>query len=271
MKYFFDEWKKFEKELLNKQLFLFLDYDGTLAPIAETPETAVMPQAVRKSLITLSKSPGCHLTAVSGRMLADLKQKIDIPGITYVGTHGLEMDDPEMDTRQLVSGDYMEDLSDIKALLTEQLAALKGILVEDKKMVLTVHYRLSDYTEAVLAKKIFMDVCRSYLNSQRINVLEGKKVIEVRPPVQWNKGDAVLWLSAKWQKKVNKEKMLIMYAGDDVTDEDAFRAIGNLGLTVKIGDPEGSAAQYYLKAQNEMGSFLKQISETLSKGKEKTA
>lgn len=263
MRYFFDEWSTLKKELIGKQLILFLDFDGTLAPIADTPEKAGMTPDMIKILTALSKSSACRVAAISGRMLSDLKQKINIPGITCVGTHGLEIEDPGIDSRKLISEQYMDDLAAIKPLLLAKLSSVKGISLEDKKVVLTVHYRSAAYTDAILAKNVFMEVCRSYSDRHRVNILEGKKVIEVRPPVQWNKGDAALWYMDKWQKDDRKEIFAVIYAGDDVTDEDAFRAIGKRGLTVKIGDPEGSAARYYLPEQAEVFPFLKKISETL--------
>lgn len=260
MRYFFDEWDKLRKGLLKKNLVFFVDYDGTLAPIVETPDKALMTQDMREVLIGLSKFPRCHLTIISGRKLADLKNMIDIQNITYVGNHGFEVEGPiNLNFESLVSIQYEEDLALIKNILMVELSAIQGVWIEDKGIILTAHFRLATGKVELLAKKIFMDVCQNYLDIQRVSIMEGKKVLEVRPPIKWDKGEAALWILSKWQQQLGKDQITTMYMGDDFTDEYAFKALNKVGITIKVGEKNHSSADYYLKDQEEVTELLREL------------
>jgi len=249
------------KDLLSKKdLVLFLDYDGTLAPIAETPEQAVMTQEMRKVLISLSKHPQCHIAVISGRILSDLKQMIDVPQITYVGNHGYEIEmQHDLNFKGFITAQYKEALFNIKRNLNALLSPIRGVWIEDKGIILTVHYRSATERSAALVRKHFFKVCQNYLKDQHIGLMEGKKVLEVRPPIKWDKGEAALWILSKWQHQLGKENIDMMYVGDDVTDEDAFKMLDGIAVTVKVGVPKKSSARYYLKNQLEVFVLLNRI------------
>lgn len=259
MKYFLDEWDKLKHTLINRHLALFLDYDGTLAPIADTPDKAFMTEDMREVLIALSKLPHCHVAVISGRKLSDLKNMINIPNLTYVGNHGFEIDGPtNLNFENLVPTQYEEGLAVIKNLLTAKLTSIQGVWIEDKGIVLTVHFRLATERTGLLARNIFMRVCQSYLGNQRISIMEGKKVLEIRPPIKWGKGEAALWLLSKWQQQLGKEQVVTMYVGDDFTDEDAFKMLDGIAMTIKAGDSKRTYAHYYLRTQEEVSVLLRQ-------------
>lgn len=259
MKYFLGEWDKLKHGLGHRHLALFLDYDGTLAPFADTPDQALMTQETREALTGLSKLARCHLAIISGRKLSDLKHRIAIPNITYVGNHGFEMEGANLNFKSLISTQYLEDLAAIRDLLKAKLFSIDGIRLEDKEIGAAVHFRLAGDKGISVTRKIFMNVCRDYLSAQRISIMEGENVLEVRPPIQWSKGEAALWLLAKWQRQSSKDQMTALYAGDDRTDEDAFKMLGGIAVTIKVGDPKGSRARYYLRTQEEVLILLRQI------------
>lgn len=259
MKYFFNFWDDLKEDLSSKNILLFLDYDGTLAPISKTPDEALITQETREVLAGLTRLPQCHLVIISGRKLSDLKHMIDLPNITYVGNHGFEIAGAHLNPENFIPLRYRQDLAKIRGLLKTKLSSVEGIWLEDKDITLTLHFRLAGDKGTSLAKKVFKNVCRSYLDSQRISVAGGKKVLEVRPAMKWNKGEAALWLLAQWRQQLGKDQMTTMYVGDDLTDEDAFGMLDGMAVTIKIGASKRSSADYYLRNQKEIFTLLKQI------------
>ncbi|MBP9854334.1 MAG: trehalose-phosphatase [Candidatus Omnitrophica bacterium] len=237
-----------------------MDYDGTLAPITQTPDKAVTTIETREILLRLSKHPQCHLSIISGRKLSDLKHMVDIPNLTYVGNHGFEIEgQTNINFESLVSTQFEEDLAVLKEILTAKLSNLKGLWIEDKGIILTVHFRLATDKTGLLARKVFMKVCQNYLSNRRISFMEGKKVLEIRPPIKWDKGEAALWILSKWQRQLGKNQIVSMYIGDDFTDEDAFKILDGIAMTIKVGQAKQSFAHYYLKNQEEVPILLKQF------------
>jgi len=262
MTHLFLHWNKLKDEIRNKFLFLFLDYDGTLTPIIRNPDDAILPKKTKEILRELSKNPYCKLTIISGRALKDMKNIIGLEDIIYVGNHGLEIEGPRLKFKSPVSLQYKIILKKIKDVLTKKLSNVKGAFIEDKGLSLTLHYRLVDKKCTYLVKTIFHETIIHYLVANRINIKLGKKVLEVIPPLEWNKGKAVLWLLARLKFILGREVFMPMYIGDDITDEDAFKVLKNRGLGIFIGEPtKTSSAKYYLRNSQEVSMFLKQVLE----------
>jgi trehalose-phosphatase len=144
----------------------------------------------------------------------------------------------------------------IKVELTKRLSGVKGVFVEDKGLTLCLHYRLVGTKYIPEVKNIFRKIVGHHPISGKIRVESGKMMLEVRPAINWDKGKIVLWLLAK-QRLLNKAKILPLYIGDDITDEDAFRAIRKKGITVFVGSPRRSYAKYYVKSPREVVKLLK--------------
>jgi len=259
MEHLFFQLNKLKASLKDKFIFLFLDYDGTLTPIVQSPDKAIIPRKTMEILRGLSKIPHCKVAVISGRALKDIKNKIGLEGIIYAGNHGLEIDGPKIKFKTPVSPGYMAILKKIKAVLKKKLSKIKGVIVEDKGLTLSVHYRLVDTKDAGLVKTIFHEALTHYIVSNKIKIRYGKKVLEIRPSLEWDKGKIVLWLLARLKFSLGKEPCVPIYIGDDITDEDAFRALKNTGLTVFVGNPGSSHAKYYLKNTQEVAEFLEQI------------
>ena len=263
MIYFFKKWDKLKNKLKKKFLFIFLDFDGTLAPITKTPVKADLPEETRKMLKALSKQSSCKIAVISGRALEDIKNKFTgLSNIIYSGNHGLEIEGPKIKFSPVLSSQYKSALKTIKDALQNKLLSIPGILLEDKGFSLSLHYRLVDDKQVALVKTIFHETVIKYVGGGRVKVKAGKKVLEVRPALEWDKGKVVLWLLARQKFAKDGSKILPIYIGDDLTDEDAFRALRRIGIAVFVGRPiKSSHAQYYLKDTSEVTKLLKHILE----------
>ncbi|MFH0763062.1 MAG: trehalose-phosphatase [Candidatus Omnitrophota bacterium] len=261
MRHILKEWDRLKKSLANKQIALFLDYDGTLTPIVEVPQKAVTPAEIKDLLKELLKSRRCGVAIITGRALKDIRAMVGISGLIYVGNHGLEIEGPDIKYRSHVSPKLRSVFDGIKRELAKRLTKVKGLLLEDKGLSLSLHYRLVDKRKIPLVKESFGQVAGQYLNRRIIKVIAGKKVFDIRPAVQWDKGKVALWLLAR--ERFSRGKNVVpVYIGDDTTDEDAFRALRNKGLTIFVGSASSaSRAKYYLKDTAEVAEFLKKILE----------
>ena len=259
MKHLFFYLSRFKKILENKAVSLFLDYDGTLTPIAKTPDKAVIPQKTKAILKHLSKNRHCSVAIISGRALKDVKNKVGLKDIVYAGNHGLEIEGPGIRFKIPVSLRYKTALKRIKVILKKRLSKIKGIIVEDKGLTLSVHYRLMDKKDERRLKAIFHEALNFYIAGNKVKIKSGKKVLEIRPPLEWDKGEIVLWLIARRKNFLHKKNSIFIYIGDDITDEDAFMALKDVGMTVFVGNSRNSSAKYYLRDTGEVNKFLGQI------------
>ena len=261
MRYLFDYWGELKKGLNNKYIILFLDYDGTLSPIVDSPDKALIPKETKGLLCRLSEDSNCGLAIISGRALSDVKRMVGLKKIIYVGNHGLEIEGPKIKFESSISAGYRTMLKQIKNSLNKKIANIKGAFIEDKGLTLSVHYRLVDKKLIPLLKTIFHETIIIYLVRNKIKIRPGKMMLEIRPPVEWDKGRVVLWLLVRYQFALKNKNVFPIYIGDDITDENAFRALRNRGLNIFVGNPKDSCAQYYLKDTQEVREFLKQILE----------
>ncbi|MDD5561670.1 MAG: trehalose-phosphatase [Candidatus Omnitrophica bacterium] len=262
MRYIFDDLKKIKETIGGKSLFLFLDCDGTLAPIVNTPDKVEIPQETKELLRLLSQKDNCRIAIISGRSLGDLKRIVGLNDIIYSGVHGFQIEGPKLKYELAVPAGYIETLQSIKARLKEKLSGIKGVLIEDKKLSLVLHFRLVDKEHLAFIESVFHESVISCLGKNKIQVKPGKKIFEIRPALNWDKGKVVLWLLARQKFVQNKNGILPVYIGDDVTDEDAFKALKNKGLTVVVGKPANSEADYYLENTKEVTRFLRFISDS---------
>lgn len=270
MQYVFDKWDIIQKKIIGNNLFIFLDFDGTLTPIVATPEEAVLSESTKKTLEMLSVNPLIKLAFISGRWLDDLKSKIEIKTAIYSGNHGLELEMSKMNFHSGISPQYHMIIGQIKNELEQKISSIQGAFIEDKGIGLTLHYRLVDKQDIPALKTIFYQTIQVFLEKDKLKVKSGKMVLEVQPPVVWDKGKVVLWLLKSNLFTSNNEKVVPVYFGDDVTDEHAFLALRNKGLTIFVGEPQESYAQYYVKNPDEVEAFLRKILEIYNEKISKT-
>jgi len=266
-RYLFSDRKKAEKELKDKFIYLFLDYDGTLAPITEIPSRAFMSKNTRRILRRLSETQNCKLVIVSGRKLTDVRKKVGLKGIVYAGNHGFEIKGPKIAFKSPVPMKYRKILEEIKVRFGKWIFDIKGLSLEDKGFSLSLHYRLVDKKEISRVKAEFYTTMIMYEVKHGIRVRQGKKIFEIRPPTDWDKGKVVLWLLAREKFALNKKnrQILPIYIGDDATDEDAFEALRGKGMTIFVGKPGKTKAEYFINNTKETVNFLNLIFKTTAK------
>ena len=238
----------------SKRLAVFLDYDGTLSPIVAHPEDAVLSEEMRNTLRRLAMV--CPVAVVSGRDLADVRERVGLEEIIYAGSHGFDIAGPDGLRRENPEAqDFLPALDEAEAELREQLADVEGAQVERKKFAIAIHFRnaaeasVPDIEQAV-------DAVRS--NHPKLRKGDGKKIFELQPDIDWHKGRAVIWLLKALD--LDQRKVLPIYLGDDVTDEDAFRTLRARGLGIVVRDePRETAAEYALDSPAEVASCLDRL------------
>ncbi len=233
---------------------LLLDFDGTLAKIARTPQEAVLRRGTQELLGRLSRSPKYRLAVISGRSLKDLRTFLPLRNIVCAGNHGLELSGRGYRLPGKIA--EAKKLNPLLWLLARKLkkvlSDVPGAVVEDKGYTLSIHFRN-------VPKKCLSAFSRAVAGIQREHAhwpfvwKEGKRVREVRPSVSWDKGDMASYLSKRFPSA------LPLVLGDDVTDEDMFRALARRGVTIRVGRSRRSRAKYYVESTREVGRFLEEL------------
>lgn len=215
------------------QVLLLFDYDGTLTPIVSHPDLAILHPKSRELLQNLCRKDKYLLGVISGRSLADVRDKVGIPDMIYAGNHGLEIQGPGLEFIHPEAVRSLPLLDQIYIELQVRLAGYAGVMVEHKGLTLSVHNRSAPDTLVGNIEETFTDCISGYLASDQVKTTRGKRVLEVRPNVEWHKGMAI--------KKVQDtftEASLTVFFGDDLTDEDGFQVVQKSGgLAVFVGDP----------------------------------
>lgn len=254
MRHLLEDWPVVGRRLREaQQVLLLFDYDGTLTPIVSHPDLAQLAPEVRRRLQELATHPRYLVGVISGRSLADVREKVGLSEIDYAGNHGLEMEGPGVHFQHPVAQQVRPALDQVYRDLSRRLAGYSGVLVEDKGLTLTVHYRMASEAEAALVESEFQATVSACPDWALLRVTRGKKVLEVRPNVDWNKGNAIARLM-----EAHPEASLVCFFGDDVTDEDGFAVVRKAqGIAVLVGpDSQETAAQYRVESPQELSQFL---------------
>lgn len=243
---------------------LFLDYDGTLAPIVEDPAAAQMGPAMQHVLTALAQHPRYRLSIVSGRALADLRTRVGGKGLYLAGNHGLEIEGPGICYQHPEVWRLRPELDALAQAMKGDLEAIPGAWVEDKGLTLSVHFRRVPAASVPEVKARLIKRASPGIDAGRFVLRTGKAVLEIRPRVQWSKGEAVSWILEQIRLERPVANVLALYLGDDDTDEDAFRVLASAGVGIVVGnDRHGSAAHYYVESTEEVEQLLTVLS-TLS-------
>ncbi|MEW5758687.1 MAG: trehalose-phosphatase [Candidatus Omnitrophota bacterium] len=261
MQYLLNSWDKLKEELKNRFIVLFLDFDGTLTPIADRPDMAKLSLEVKSILHKIVNKPNHKLCIISGRAINDLKEKIGIKDIIYVGNHGLEMEGPKIKFESRIAIEIKRVIEDMRDKITDKFSNVRGILIEDKNLSFAVHYRMCDRKDIDYIKSEFDKISHEYLLHDKIEVLYGKEVIDIRPKSIWDKGKIVLWLLARFRFIIDDKQIEPFYIGDDITDEYAFEALKDKEFTIFVGSPKQSSAKYYLRNPAEVIELLRSLIE----------
>lgn len=217
---------------------VMLDVDGTLAPIVARPEDATVPAETRRAVAALAARDGTHVALVSGRAAGDARRMVAVSNVWVIGNHGAEVVAPtgEESVDPQVAP-YEQAMAQARAELVGVLAPVPGVVVEDKRWTLSVHYRRAD--PHVVPR---LRLCVERVAQERgLRIHDGKMVLELRPPVRVDKGTAVYSLAQRLGALADGATLL--FVGDDRTDEDAFRVLRHRAahaVTVRVA--EGLAA-----------------------------
>ena len=245
-----------EKRILGKKsLFIGLDYDGTLTPIVGHPDQAELAKGTKSLLADLSGLPHTFVCIVSGRAYRDVRRKVGVDGIIYAGNHGMEIKGKGLSFSVRDSKKIVKEVSEICRNLNQSLKGIAGVWVENKGLTASVHYRLAESKDAQKAKSIVFPMMTSYA---RLKLARGKKVWEIRPHVDWNEGKAISYVLDACLKESWRSKSAVVYVGDDQTDEDVFRLLGQDGITTLVtkSPRHRSSALFFLTHPREVISFL---------------
>jgi trehalose-phosphatase len=234
------------------RIVVFLDYDGTLTPIVNRPEDAVLSARMRDIVRLLARK--CLVAVISGRGLEDVRGRVGIDDIFYAGSHGFEIAGP---------GGLREEYGKAKAFLPvldraakdlqDALAGIAGVQIERKRYSIAVHYRMVDVKDYPKVEKKIRTVLQRY--DQKLRVSLGKRVYDFQAKIDWNKGRALNWVLES--ASLDPQNVFSLYIGDDITDEDAFHAIKDRGTGIIVREAERfTVASYALDSPAEVGRFL---------------
>lgn len=238
-----------------KTKLIFLDFDGTLVPIAPTPDAVRFDDKTKEILRLLCRNRCIHLVIISGRTLKDLGSYLRFKNIILAGNHGLEVQGPGIQLPPKAR--QARKLWHFMGLLSQKFRIAfndcPGVWVEDKHFTLSIHFRHLPRAQELIFKELirfFKDKYKHY----PILWTQGKKVVEIRPSIYWGKGDTVLYLVRKFRRAVP------LAIGDDKADEDMFRVLkASGGITIHVGHSKSSMADYYLTSPYDVRIFLQKL------------
>ena len=253
-------WPEIAARLRGRRLAVFLDYDGTLAPIHENPDQAFLPEATHAILRQLAAR--VPVAIVSGRHRDKIMHFVAMDEIAYAGSHGFDISGPHGSFHWQQDPGLLPAMGRASAGLRQALADVPGVEIEEKGFSTAVHYRKA---AAADLPEIERRVDRILGGEPELEKTLGKKVIELRPRIDWHKGRAVLWLLEALG--LDGDDVLPVYVGDDVTDEDAFEALRERGLGILVSErPRPSAATYAVRDPDEVRALLERLVATLDSG-----
>ncbi|KAB2046155.1 hypothetical protein ERO13_D01G176700v2 [Gossypium hirsutum] len=248
-----------------KQIVMFLDYDGTLSPIVEDPDQAFMSTEMRAAVRDVARY--FPTAIVTGRCRDKVYSFVKLPGLYYAGSHGMDIKGPSKRCKNKKSNpgilfqpasEFLPMIDEVYKALVERTKSIGGAKVENNKFCVSVHFRRVDEKSwGALAEQV-----RSVLNQYpKLKLTQGRKVLEIRPTIKWDKGRALEFLLAALGYG-NSNDVLPIYIGDDRTDEDAFKVLRDRGqgfgiIVSKV--PKETNASYTLQEPSEVKEFLRRL------------
>ncbi|OBG32674.1 trehalose-phosphatase [Mycobacterium sp. E3198] len=242
---------------------IFLAFDGTLSDSVEHPDSATLVEGAEEGLRALAAQ--CPVVVVSGRDVADVRERVKVDGLWYAGSHGFELTAPDGTDQEYPANGAAEALTRAADRLSRTLTGVAGIALERRRFAVAVHYRdadANDVDRAILA-------AREVGRSEGLRVTAGRKVVELRPNIEGDEGTTLGWLLQRivGGDDAGPTAVLPIYVGGDITDEDAFDAVQFHGLgIVVLHDEDGdrsSAAQFSLESPAAVAEFVGRLANDL--------
>ncbi|MGZ4562835.1 MAG: trehalose-phosphatase [Mycobacterium sp.] len=239
---------------------VLVDFDGTLSAIVDDPDAATLLEGAADALKTLAAQ--CDVVILSGRDLADVVCRVGLPGMWYAGSHGFELVAPDgTHHRNESAASAVEVLEHVAVELRDRFALRDGVRVEQKRFAVAVHYRNAG-PEAL--REVTATV---HTIGQRsgLRVSYGRKAIELRPNIAWDKGKMLQWMLHRID---GPDPVVAVYIGGDLTDEDAFDAVryDGVGIIVRHGEDgdRPSAARFALDGPEAVCEFIERLAQEIT-------
>lgn len=244
-------------------VLLFSDFDGTLVPLRLQPSECRLNPFLADTLVAMAQTDRVGVAIISGRSLSDLRMRIaELPGVGLAGNHGLEIEWRGRTFREPAAVRIASELSEIVAGISTALKHVPGAWIEDKGLTASVHHR---QVQHAMLGRLHEATERALTTSRGRSdwVLRyGNEVIEIRPRVKWHKGSAARWLME--QMVPVGQDVLLIYLGDDLTDEDVFREFPE-AITVRVGAGGSTVANFFLEDSAEAQASLEWLAGELSR------
>jgi trehalose 6-phosphate phosphatase len=257
MEYLGDKKTFIKNYLEGKSIFLFLDYDGTLAPITSRPELAMIPINTRRALVKLCSNPRMRLAIVSGRSAGDLKARMSLRNAIYVGNHGWEIKEEGRPYKVNQSREARYGLFDVYQTLLEKVGNMPGVIVENKGFTLSVHYRRVNFFRIPHLKSTVGKILSIYRNNNILQNTEGDKVIEISPVSALTRGGVARQLFDRESQKKGDFMPVCIANG---LGEELFDAFAGEGLNIRVGRNAKSGAGFYLNDIDDVQELLHELS-----------
>lgn len=233
-------------------LTIFLDFDGTLTPIAGHPADASLSKSMCE---TLSSLAALHrVVIITGRGLSDIMKLVPIHGVSFVGNHGMEMSSGDFSFIYDIGQIETRAISELAGLINRFVASYDGAVLEEKTLTLSVHHRFVSKRRLPEFLRRLGTIIGPFNDKRLIKITYGKGLVEIRPTADWDKGSAVGWLMDRREFKGT----IPLCIGDDETDEDAFRVVKGVGLSIFVGRRK-SVADLFLPTQSEVEPMLAKL------------
>jgi trehalose-phosphatase len=238
-------------------LVAILDYDGTLTPLVATPGQARLAPSVRETLARLAEGERTRLAILSGRGLADLRARVALPDVVYGGCHGLEIAGRHLRFRH--PGARPSCLTAARRALVASLPSIPGARLEWKGLAVSLHYRRVAPETRPRVKAIAARIVRD----RGLALVPGHEVFDFVPRVGWNKGRAARWIARRMARTLPTRRRVVLYAGDDTTDESAFEALRGRAVTICVGT-KATAAEYRVAGVREVQALLRRMASAMT-------
>ncbi|KAJ3677313.1 hypothetical protein LUZ60_003037 [Juncus effusus] len=246
-----------------KQIVMFLDYDGTLSPIVDDPDSAFMSDTMRKAVRNVARH--FPTAIVSGRCRDKVYNFVRLAELYYAGSHGMDIKGPAKGHKHTKAkakavlfqpaSEFLPMIDHVYKSLMEKTKEIEGSLVENNKFCVSVHFRCVDEKNWNALASIMKSVIKEF---PKLRLSQGRKVFEIRPTIKWDKGKALEFLLESLGF-ANCNNVLPVYIGDDRTDEDAFKVLREReqGIGILVSKfPKETNASYSLQEPAEVMDFL---------------
>jgi trehalose 6-phosphate phosphatase len=246
-----------------RHLLLLSDFDGTLCEFHTDPEAVWLTPSRRALLEEIASDPGATLAIVSGRRLEDVRRRTTLGADTYfAGVHGLEIEGGGDRYRHPAFGRTETLLRGLAEPVASDLAALDGAFLENKGPSLVVHFRGASVEDGARAEATLLRHAKPHLDAGVLRTMRGAFMLELMPNIEWHKGCAVNWILDHVIRQYGDAWPL--YIGDDLTDEDGFRAVREHGLSV-AASPRAGDADFAVDGPPEVEALLRVLARQLTK------